>query len=77
VRLQQAPTISLTPRFARSKNAGPTSGRACALKSSLQYLKRPIGQNYIYLIESGVMATSGKGADLIDNPHVQAAYLGG
>jgi hypothetical protein len=24
-----------------------------------------------------VIATSGKGADLIDNPHVQAAYLGG
>jgi branched-chain amino acid transport system ATP-binding protein len=33
--------------------------------------------DYAYLIESGVMATSGKGADLIDNPHVQAAYLGG
>jgi branched-chain amino acid transport system ATP-binding protein len=33
--------------------------------------------DYAYLIESGVMASSGKGADLIDNPHVQAAYLGG
>jgi branched-chain amino acid transport system ATP-binding protein len=33
--------------------------------------------DYAYLIESGVIATSGKGADLIGNPHVQAAYLGG
>jgi branched-chain amino acid transport system ATP-binding protein len=33
--------------------------------------------DYAYLLESGVIATSGKGADLIDNPHVQAAYLGG
>jgi branched-chain amino acid transport system ATP-binding protein len=33
--------------------------------------------DYAYLIESGVIATSGKGADLIDNPHVRAAYLGG
>ena len=27
--------------------------------------------DYAYLLESGVIATSGKGADLIDNPHVQ------
>jgi branched-chain amino acid transport system ATP-binding protein len=33
--------------------------------------------DYAYLLESGVIATSGKGADLIGNPHVQAAYLGG
>jgi branched-chain amino acid transport system ATP-binding protein len=33
--------------------------------------------DHAYLIESGVIATSGKGADLIGNPHVQAAYLGG
>ncbi len=33
--------------------------------------------DFAYLLESGVIATSGKGADLIDNPHVQAAYLGG
>jgi branched-chain amino acid transport system ATP-binding protein len=33
--------------------------------------------DYAYLIESGAIATSGKGADLIGNPHVQAAYLGG
>ena len=33
--------------------------------------------DYAYLLESGVIATSGKGAELIGNPHVQAAYLGG
>jgi branched-chain amino acid transport system ATP-binding protein len=30
-----------------------------------------------YLLESGVVALSGSGRDLIDNPHVRAAYLGG
>jgi branched-chain amino acid transport system ATP-binding protein len=33
--------------------------------------------DYAYLLESGVIATSGKGADLIDNPHIRDAYLGG
>jgi branched-chain amino acid transport system ATP-binding protein len=33
--------------------------------------------DYAYLLESGVIATSGKGADLIDNPHIRNAYLGG
>jgi branched-chain amino acid transport system ATP-binding protein len=33
--------------------------------------------DYAYLLESGAIATSGRGADLIGNPHVQAAYLGG
>ena len=33
--------------------------------------------DFAYLLESGVIATSGKGADLIDNPHVRSAYLGG
>jgi branched-chain amino acid transport system ATP-binding protein len=30
-----------------------------------------------YLLESGSVALSGSGRDLIDNPHVRAAYLGG
>jgi branched-chain amino acid transport system ATP-binding protein len=30
-----------------------------------------------YLLESGSMVLSGAGRDLIDNPHVRAAYLGG
>ncbi len=30
-----------------------------------------------YLLESGSMALSGSGADLIDNPHVRGAYLAG
>jgi branched-chain amino acid transport system ATP-binding protein len=30
-----------------------------------------------YLLESGSVALSGTGRDLIDNPHVRAAYLGG
>jgi branched-chain amino acid transport system ATP-binding protein len=30
-----------------------------------------------YLLESGMLALSGSGQDLIDNPHVHAAYLGG
>ncbi|GAC1331950.1 MAG: ABC transporter ATP-binding protein [Beijerinckiaceae bacterium] len=33
--------------------------------------------DYAYLLESGAIATSGKGADLIDNAHVREAYLGG
>jgi branched-chain amino acid transport system ATP-binding protein len=30
-----------------------------------------------YLLESGALALSGSGRELIDNPHVRAAYLGG
>jgi branched-chain amino acid transport system ATP-binding protein len=30
-----------------------------------------------YLLESGSLALSGSGRELIDNPHVRAAYLGG
>jgi branched-chain amino acid transport system ATP-binding protein len=30
-----------------------------------------------YVLESGSVALSGTGRDLIGNPHVRAAYLGG
>ena len=30
-----------------------------------------------YLLESGSMVLSGRGAELIDNPHVRGAYLAG
>jgi branched-chain amino acid transport system ATP-binding protein len=30
-----------------------------------------------YLLESGLVALSGSGRELIDNPHLRAAYLGG
>jgi branched-chain amino acid transport system ATP-binding protein len=30
-----------------------------------------------YVLESGALALAGRGRDLIDNPHVRAAYLGG
>jgi branched-chain amino acid transport system ATP-binding protein len=33
--------------------------------------------NCAYLLESGSLALSGSGRELIDNPHVRAAYLGG
>jgi branched-chain amino acid transport system ATP-binding protein len=33
--------------------------------------------DYAYLLESGVIVTSGRGADLIGNPHIRDAYLGG
>jgi len=33
--------------------------------------------DYAYLIEAGNIVLSGKGSDLIDDPHVQEAYLGG
>ena len=32
--------------------------------------------DYAYLLEAGRIVMSGKGADLIDDPHVRAAYLG-
>ena len=33
--------------------------------------------DFAYLLESGSLVLSGSGPDLIDNPHVRAAYLGG
>jgi branched-chain amino acid transport system ATP-binding protein len=33
--------------------------------------------DYAYLLESGVIVTSGRGADLIGNPHIRDVYLGG
>ncbi|MFN3658024.1 MAG: ABC transporter ATP-binding protein [Pseudolabrys sp.] len=33
--------------------------------------------DHAYLLESGSLALSGSGADLIDNPHVRSAYLAG
>jgi branched-chain amino acid transport system ATP-binding protein len=33
--------------------------------------------DHAYLLESGTLALEGKGQQLIDNPHVQSAYLGG
>ncbi len=33
--------------------------------------------DYAYLLEAGRIVKSGTGAELIDDPHVQAAYLGG
>ena len=33
--------------------------------------------DYAYLLESGVIALSGGGSELIDNTHVREAYLGG
>jgi branched-chain amino acid transport system ATP-binding protein len=33
--------------------------------------------DHAYLLESGVLALEGSGRDLIDNPHVRGAYLGG
>jgi branched-chain amino acid transport system ATP-binding protein len=33
--------------------------------------------DFAYLLESGSLVLSGTGAELIDNPHVRAAYLGG
>jgi branched-chain amino acid transport system ATP-binding protein len=33
--------------------------------------------DHAYLLESGSMALSGSGSDLVDNPHVRSAYLAG
>ena len=33
--------------------------------------------DYAYLLEAGSMALEGSGQDLIGNPHVREAYLGG
>ena len=33
--------------------------------------------DYAYLMEAGSIVLSGKGSDLINNKHVQEAYLGG
>jgi branched-chain amino acid transport system ATP-binding protein len=33
--------------------------------------------DHAYLLESGSLALSGKGQDLVDNPHVRSAYLAG
>jgi branched-chain amino acid transport system ATP-binding protein len=33
--------------------------------------------DHAYLLESGCLALSGKGQDLVDNPHVRSAYLAG
>ena len=33
--------------------------------------------DYAYLLESGALALEGSGRQLIDNPHVRKAYLGG
>jgi branched-chain amino acid transport system ATP-binding protein len=33
--------------------------------------------DHAYLLESGSMALSGSGRDLVDNPHVRSAYLAG
>jgi branched-chain amino acid transport system ATP-binding protein len=33
--------------------------------------------DHAYLLESGAMVLEGSGADLIANPHVREAYLGG
>ena len=33
--------------------------------------------DYAYLLESGSLALSGSGRDLVDNPHVRSAYLAG
>jgi branched-chain amino acid transport system ATP-binding protein len=33
--------------------------------------------DYAYLLESGTLALAGSGRQLIDNPHVRKAYLGG
>ena len=33
--------------------------------------------DHAYLLESGSLALSGKGSDLVDNPHVRSAYLAG
>ena len=33
--------------------------------------------DFAYLLESGSLVLSGTGKELIDNPHVRAAYLGG
>ncbi len=30
-----------------------------------------------YVLESGTVSLSGSGAELLDNPHVKEAYLGG
>ena len=32
---------------------------------------------YAYLLESGSLALSGTGRELVDNPHVRSAYLAG
>ena len=33
--------------------------------------------DHAYLLESGLLALSGPGRELIDNPHVRSAYLAG
>jgi branched-chain amino acid transport system ATP-binding protein len=33
--------------------------------------------DFAYLLESGSLVLSGTGKELIGNPHVRAAYLGG
>jgi branched-chain amino acid transport system ATP-binding protein len=33
--------------------------------------------DHAYLLESGSLALSGRGSDLVDNPHVRSAYLAG
>jgi branched-chain amino acid transport system ATP-binding protein len=33
--------------------------------------------DHAYLLESGSLALSGSGRELVDNPHVRSAYLAG
>ena len=75
------PSLGLAPNIVERVfeiiAADPRRRRDRAAWSSRTLMPRWKMCDYAYLLESGVIATSGKGADLIGNPHVQAAYLGG
>ncbi len=74
------PSLGLAPNIVeqhvRDHRRHPRAGTTVLMVEQNAYAALDMC-DHAYLLEAGSIVLSGRGSELIDNPHVRQAYLGG